>query len=97
MRAFGDLSEYDTDISFVSSDRPSTDRNSSLLFDSFIDSSLNSGISTSTDHSLGSMRLGNRWSDRSSQPNFSSISQESGRTSSCSSQNQVRIRIWKQD
>ncbi|XVF74923.1 hypothetical protein PTKIN_Ptkin13bG0149100 [Pterospermum kingtungense] len=86
MRAFGDLSESDADISFVSSDRPSTDRNSSLFFDSFIDSSLHSQISTSTDQSLGSMRLGIRWSDRSSQPNFSSISHDSGR-SSCSSQN----------
>ncbi|XWS19217.1 hypothetical protein CRYUN_Cryun32bG0111900 [Craigia yunnanensis] len=85
MRAFGDFSESDTDISFVSSGRPSTDRNS-LFFDSFIDSSQNSRISTSTDHSQGSMRLGMRWTDQNSQQNFSSISQESGR-SSCSSQN----------
>ncbi|XVF26480.1 hypothetical protein REPUB_Repub14bG0020000 [Reevesia pubescens] len=86
-RAFGDFSESDTDISFVSSDRPSTDRNSSLFFDSFIDSSRNSRISSSTDHSIGSMRLGIRWTDQSSPQYFSSISQDSARSSSCSSQN----------
>ncbi|OMO49948.1 hypothetical protein COLO4_38279 [Corchorus olitorius] len=64
MRAFGDFSESDTDISFVSSGRPSTDRNSSLMFDSFIDSTRNSRISTSTDHSLGSMRSAMRWNER---------------------------------
>ncbi|XP_022723812.1 U-box domain-containing protein 35-like [Durio zibethinus] len=86
MTAFGDFSESDTDISFVSSDRPSTDRNSSLFFDSFIDSSRNSRLSSSTDQSIGSMRLGTKWNDHISPQNFSSISQESGR-SSCSSQN----------
>ncbi|XVF23299.1 hypothetical protein REPUB_Repub13aG0025300 [Reevesia pubescens] len=85
MRAFADFSESDTDISFVSTDRPSTDRSSSLFFDSFIDSSRNSRLSSSTDQSLGSMRLGMR-TEQSSPQNFSSISQESGR-SSCSSQN----------
>ncbi|XWS20590.1 hypothetical protein CRYUN_Cryun31cG0115500 [Craigia yunnanensis] len=87
-RAFGDLSDSDTDISFVSSDRPSTDRNSSLFFDSFMDSSRSSRISCSTDNSLGSMRSGIRWNDQRISPHdFSSMSQESGRSSSCSSQN----------
>ncbi|EOY26252.1 Kinase protein with adenine nucleotide alpha hydrolases-like domain, putative isoform 1 [Theobroma cacao] len=86
MKAFGDFSESDTDISFVSSERPSTDRNSSVFFDSFVDSSRNSRISSSTDHSIGSMRLGIKWSDRTTPHEFSSVSQESGR-SSCSSQN----------
>ncbi|KAK8496255.1 hypothetical protein V6N13_130347 [Hibiscus sabdariffa] len=79
MKAFADFAESDTDISFVSSDRPSTDRNSSLLFDSFVDSSRNSWLSTSTDHSIGSVPSGIRWSDPQ-------MSQESARTS-CSSQN----------
>ncbi|KAK8664993.1 hypothetical protein V6N13_084759 [Hibiscus sabdariffa] len=79
IKDFGDFAESDTDISFVSSDRPSTDRNSSLMFDSFVDSSRNSRFSTSTDHSIGSMPLAIRWSDPQ-------LSQESGRTS-CSSQN----------
>ncbi|XP_039023414.1 U-box domain-containing protein 52-like [Hibiscus syriacus] len=79
MKAFGDFPESDTDISFVSSDRPSTDRNSSLLFDSFLDSSRHSRLSSSTDYSIGSMPLGIRWSDPQ-------MSQESSRTS-CSSQN----------
>ncbi|XP_022720880.1 U-box domain-containing protein 35-like [Durio zibethinus] len=84
MKAFADFSESDTDISFVSSDRPSTDRNSSLLFDSFIDSSQNSRISSSTDRSLGSMCSGIRWNDQHiSTHDFSSVSHES----SCSSQN----------
>ncbi|XVE66139.1 hypothetical protein DITRI_Ditri08aG0056400 [Diplodiscus trichospermus] len=86
MRAFADFPDSDTDISFVSSDRPSTERNSSLFFDSFIDSSRNSWLSSSTDQSLGSMRLGIRWNDYNSPQNFSSISQESER-SSYSSQN----------
>lgn len=89
MKAFGDFSESDTDISFVSSERPSTDRNSSVFFDSFVDSSRNSRISSSTDHSIGSMRLGIKWSDRTTPHEFSSVSQESGR-SSCSSQNLVK-------
>ncbi|TYI59003.1 hypothetical protein E1A91_D10G002800v1 [Gossypium mustelinum] len=87
LKAFADYPESDTDISFVSSDRPSTDRNSSLLFDSFIDSTKNSRLSTSTDYSMGSLRSGARWSESNIPPqNFSSVSFESGR-SSCSSQN----------
>ncbi|XVE91134.1 hypothetical protein DITRI_Ditri20bG0130400 [Diplodiscus trichospermus] len=84
-RAFGDFSESDTDISFVSSDRPSTDRNSSLLFDSFIDSSRSSRISCCTERSLGSILSGTRWNDNRG-CDLSLVSQESGR-SSCSSQN----------
>ncbi|KAK5791894.1 hypothetical protein PVK06_033007 [Gossypium arboreum] len=87
LKAFADYPESDTDISFVSSDRPSTDRNSSLMFDSFIDSTKNSRLSTSTDYSMGSLRSGARWSESNIPPqNFSSVSFESGR-SSCSSQN----------
>lgn len=90
LKAFADYPESDTDISFVSSDRPSTDRNSSLMFDSFIDSTKNSRLSTSTDYSMGSLRSGVRWSESNVPPhNFSCVSFESGR-SSCSSQNLVR-------
>ncbi|KAK8502308.1 hypothetical protein V6N12_002028 [Hibiscus sabdariffa] len=49
MKDFGDFAELDTDISFVSSDKPNTDRNSSLMFDSFVDCNRNSRFSTSTD------------------------------------------------
>ncbi|XP_039052472.1 U-box domain-containing protein 34-like [Hibiscus syriacus] len=84
MRAFEDLSDLDTDISFVSSDRTSTDRNSSLFFDSFIDSSRNMRLSNCTD-SVGSVRSGLRWSDHNSQLDFSPPWCDSGRTS-CSSQ-----------
>ncbi|KAE8673401.1 F17F16.3 protein [Hibiscus syriacus] len=85
MKAFGDFPESDTDISFVSSDRPSTDRNSSLLFDSFLDSSRHSRLSCSTDYSIGSIPLGIRWSDPQ-------MSHESSRTS-CSSQNLVEAEM----
>ncbi|KAE8699329.1 F17F16.3 protein [Hibiscus syriacus] len=85
-RAFADLSESDTDISFVSSDRPSTDCGSSLFFDSFIDSNRNMRLSNCTDISVGSMRSGMRWADCNSQFDFSQPSIDSGR-SSCSSQN----------
>ncbi|XP_038713465.1 U-box domain-containing protein 35-like [Tripterygium wilfordii] len=81
-----DFSESDTDISFISSDRPSTDRTSSVGFD-FTDSGRTSWISTSSEHSFGSIRLGPRFMDLSSPNAFSTISQESGTTSySCSSQ-----------
>ncbi|KAK8581349.1 hypothetical protein V6N12_071577 [Hibiscus sabdariffa] len=76
-----------TDISFVSSDRPSTDCGSSLFFDSFIDSSRNMRLSDCTDISIGSMHSGIRWTNRNSQLDFSHPSCDSGRPSSCSSQN----------
>ncbi|KAK9022467.1 hypothetical protein V6N11_002727 [Hibiscus sabdariffa] len=92
MRAFGDLSESDTDISFVSSDRPSTDH-SSLFFDSFIDSSRNMRLSNCTDNSIGSMRSGLRWPDRNSQLDYSPPSSESGRSSSAQNLDEVEAEM----
>ncbi|KAI3470446.1 hypothetical protein Pfo_027109 [Paulownia fortunei] len=80
-KLFSDLSESDTDISFISSDRPSTDkistdRMSGILFDS-IDSCRTSRVSTSSESSFGSMRSGTKGSELSSFTDFSSSSVES--------------------
>uniref|UniRef100_A0A0V0IVM1 RING-type E3 ubiquitin transferase n=1 Tax=Solanum chacoense TaxID=4108 RepID=A0A0V0IVM1_SOLCH len=69
-RIFSDLSEADTDLSFVSSGRPSTDCTSSLMYDG-MDSGRISQISTSSDSSFGSERLGARGSELSSFNDFS--------------------------
>lgn len=74
-RIFSDLSEADTDLSFVSSGRPSTDRTSSMMYDG-MDSGRISQISTSSDSSFGSERLGARGSELSSFNDFSSSSFE---------------------
>ncbi|EPS61860.1 hypothetical protein M569_12933, partial [Genlisea aurea] len=81
-KMFGDPSEFDSDISFISSDRPSTDRLSidripGMLPDS-IDARRNSRLSTSSDSSYGSIRSGTtKASEMSSFTNFSSSSMES--------------------
>ncbi|KAF5466214.1 hypothetical protein F2P56_016161 [Juglans regia] len=88
LRSHLDISESDTDISFISSGRPSTDQMSPSLYD-FSDSAPTSQFSTSSDQSIGSIRLGPKFNG----PNFLhdlSFSQESSRTSSSwSSQNLV--------
>ncbi|XP_019447617.1 PREDICTED: U-box domain-containing protein 35-like [Lupinus angustifolius] len=56
-----DFGESDTDISFVSSDRPSSGRTSSVY--DFIDSARTSRASTSSDRSFGSSRLGLKFND----------------------------------
>lgn len=81
---FGDLSESDTDISFVSSGRPSTDRMSSAMLCDGFDSARTSCVSTSTDRSFGSPYFGVKGSEISPINEFSSSSLESDRTS-CSS------------
>ncbi|GAV78791.1 Pkinase domain-containing protein/Usp domain-containing protein [Cephalotus follicularis] len=98
--SFADFSDTSTDISFVSSSRPSTDRTSSVLQD-YIELSRTSRPSTSSDHSLGSIRLGPRFTDQNLH-DFSYVSQESGRTScSYSSQNldevETEMRRLKQE
>ncbi|KAA8541518.1 hypothetical protein F0562_022670 [Nyssa sinensis] len=80
VKLYGELSESDTDISFVSSGRPST----ASLYDN-MDLSRTSRLSTSSDHSFGSLRLGPKWTEISSLHDVSSPSLASGRTS-CSSQ-----------
>ncbi|XP_031274571.1 U-box domain-containing protein 35-like [Pistacia vera] len=85
-RSFQVFSEADTDISFISSGRPSTEHSSPIVYD-YIDVSQPSRVSTNSDHSFGSQRLGIKFNDKFCHE-FSSMSQESGRTScSCSSQN----------
>ncbi|EYU39810.1 hypothetical protein MIMGU_mgv1a024838mg [Erythranthe guttata] len=60
-KPYGDFSEPDTDISFISSDRPSVDKL----------------MSTSSDSSYGSIRSGARGSEQNSFTDFSSSSLES--------------------
>jgi hypothetical protein len=89
-KAYSDMSESDTDISFISSGSPSFDRMSPLAYD-FTDSGRTSRLSTSSDQSFASIRLDGKLTDLSFLHDFSSISQESGRTSSSwSSQNMVK-------
>ncbi|XP_059644421.1 U-box domain-containing protein 52-like isoform X2 [Cornus florida] len=76
-----EFSESDTDISFVSSGRPST----ASQYDA-MDLARSSRLSNSSDQSIGSLRLGAKWTDISSLHEFSTTSVDSGRTS-CSSQN----------
>ncbi|KAI5336516.1 PREDICTED: U-box domain-containing [Prunus dulcis] len=85
-RISGGFSESESDISFISSERASTDRASSVTYD-FMDT--NRGrLSTSSDQSFGSMRQGPKFADLSSLHDFSSVSHESNLTSSSwSSQN----------
>ncbi|KAL8538559.1 hypothetical protein ACS0TY_000539 [Phlomoides rotata] len=77
---FMDLSECETDISYISSDRPSTDSRSidpmgGMLFDG-LDSCRTSRVSTSSESSFGSMRSGARFSELSSFTDFSTSSVE---------------------
>ncbi|KAL2549495.1 Protein kinase protein with adenine nucleotide alpha hydrolase-like domain [Forsythia ovata] len=74
-KLFVDLSESESDISFISSDRPSTDRMSSMILDG-TDSGSTSRLSTSSESSCGSMRSGTKWSAVSSFTDFSSSSLE---------------------
>ncbi|CDP04352.1 unnamed protein product [Coffea canephora] len=73
-KTFGDLSESESDISFISSERPSVDRMSALY--EGMDSGRTSRISTSSDSSFGSERFGSKASDLSSFYEFSSSSIE---------------------
>lgn len=89
-KAYSDLSESDTEISFISSDRPSIERLSPTVYD-FTDSGRTSRLSTSSDQSFQSIHLDAKFSDLSFLHDNSSFSQESGRTSgSWSSQNLVK-------
>ncbi|KAJ9553726.1 hypothetical protein OSB04_017771 [Centaurea solstitialis] len=73
----GELSESETDISFVSSGRPSTSSermSSALCYD--LDLSPNPRMSTSSEHSFGSMYQGTKGSDYGSMFSSSSTRQE---------------------
>ncbi|KZV44519.1 U-box domain-containing protein 52-like [Dorcoceras hygrometricum] len=76
VKLLGELTESDTDISFISSDRPSTDRMSSV-FSEGIDSGRTSRVSTSSESSFGSIRSGAKGSDYGSFTDFSMSSVES--------------------
>jgi hypothetical protein len=85
-----DFTESDTDISFVSSGRPSSACSSS--FYDYIDSGRTSRVSTSSDRSFGSNRLGIKFTEPGSPD--TSFSQDTSRTSfSYSSQNMVSIAL----
>lgn len=77
----------DSDISFISSGRPSVERSSFTL--DFPESGRTSRISTSSEQSIGSHRLGIKFSDPGFPNDSSNFSEESGRTSSYSSQSLV--------
>ncbi|XP_027189273.1 U-box domain-containing protein 52-like isoform X2 [Cicer arietinum] len=94
-KSYGDLSMQDTDITFISSGRPSTDR----LFPSMYNNNNNSessfsnprlSYSSDTDgnlsYSFESMHYGRRSIDIGT-PDFSSFSHDSDGLSSCASQN----------
>ncbi|CAK8535551.1 unnamed protein product [Lathyrus sativus] len=76
-----DFTESDTDITFVSSGRPSSACSSSIY--DYMDSARTSRVSTSSDRSFGSNRLGFKFNDPGSPD--TSFTLESARTS-CSSQ-----------
>lgn len=80
-------SHRDSDISFISSGRPSVERSSFSL--DFPESARTSRISTSSEQSIGSHRLGIKFSDPGFPNESSTFSEESGRTSSYSSQSLV--------
>ncbi|KAJ6732642.1 hypothetical protein OIU74_004567 [Salix koriyanagi] len=71
VRSIGDLMS-ETDISFVSSNRPSTDRMSSATYD-FMDSGLTQRLSTSSATSFASMHSGPKFTGPNSQQGFSSF------------------------
>ncbi|GMN63861.1 hypothetical protein TIFTF001_032926 [Ficus carica] len=75
----GRLSESDTDISFISSSRPSTDRTSSVFYD-YMDPGRTSRLSTSSDNSFGSFRSAPKFTDLSLLHDVS-FTMESDRTS----------------
>ncbi|KAG6771496.1 hypothetical protein POTOM_022864 [Populus tomentosa] len=91
----------DSDISFVSSGRPSIDHAFPAIYDAFetgmtprlsnaFETGMTPRLSNGSDYdirSFGSLYSGNKSIDASSQYNFSSTSQESGNTSWSSSQN----------
>ncbi|XP_023529600.1 U-box domain-containing protein 52-like [Cucurbita pepo subsp. pepo] len=81
----GGFSESESDISFISSGRPSTDRTSSVALDY---ESAPLQYSNSSDQSFASLPFKPKWTDHNQLNDFSSVSDESCRTSfSCSSQN----------
>ncbi|XP_044487225.1 U-box domain-containing protein 35-like isoform X2 [Mangifera indica] len=87
-RSFQAFLEPDSDISFISSGRPSTEHSLPMAYD-FIDVSQPARLSASSELGYGSQSLGIKFNDRISHE-FSSISQEcseSGTSCSFSSQN----------
>lgn len=78
--SFISASQQESDISFISSGRPSVDR-SSFAYD-LPESARTSRMSTSSDQSIGSHRLGIKFTDLSYLNGSSTVSDESGRTSS---------------
>ncbi|XP_040873106.1 U-box domain-containing protein 35 isoform X4 [Glycine max] len=82
-RSCMDFPESDSDISFVSSERPSSVRSSSVFYDYFDLHARNPRTSTSSDHSLGSTRMRPKFSDLSSTD--ISFSEDSRRSSVSSS------------
>ncbi|GLU21878.1 hypothetical protein SLE2022_379900 [Rubroshorea leprosula] len=73
-KSFADFSESESEKSFISSERPSTDRGSSVLNnDIFPDSARTSAVSSSSG-SFASLRLGLRWPEQASASDISQVS-----------------------
>ncbi|XP_010537753.1 PREDICTED: U-box domain-containing protein 35-like [Tarenaya hassleriana] len=77
--SFISASHPESDISFISSGRPSVDRSSFTI--DLPESGRTSRISTSSEYSIGSHRLGIKFSDLGLLNEISSVSEESERTS----------------
>ncbi|XP_014522631.1 U-box domain-containing protein 35 isoform X2 [Vigna radiata var. radiata] len=83
-----DFAEHDSDISFVSSDRPSSVRSSSVFYD-HVECARNSRTSTSSDRSWGSTYMKPKFTEPCSPDHL--VSDESSRSSLSSLQNHDEV------
>ncbi|XP_017407546.1 U-box domain-containing protein 35 isoform X2 [Vigna angularis] len=83
-----DFAEHDSDISFVSSDRPSSVRSSSVFYD-HVECARNGRTSTSSDHSWGSTYMKPKFTEPCSPDQL--FSEESSRTSLSSLQHNEEV------
>ncbi|XP_059638990.1 U-box domain-containing protein 52-like [Cornus florida] len=95
-KPYGELPPPDTDISFVSSGRPSVDRMFPSFYDTFeMDHTPKSIFSDTENHSFESLQIGRRSMDIASPPELSISSHDNDISSS--SQTMVRLKTFKID
>uniref|UniRef100_A0A5B6Z2D4 RING-type E3 ubiquitin transferase n=1 Tax=Davidia involucrata TaxID=16924 RepID=A0A5B6Z2D4_DAVIN len=94
-RSYGELSPPDTDISFVSSGRPSSDQMFPSFYDSFEMGRTHrlSSCSEPDNHSFESLHLGRNSVDMISPPDFSLISHDSDKSSSSQTMDEVEAEM----
>uniref|UniRef100_A0A5B6Z2J0 RING-type E3 ubiquitin transferase n=1 Tax=Davidia involucrata TaxID=16924 RepID=A0A5B6Z2J0_DAVIN len=94
-RSYGEFSQPDTDISFVSSGRPSTDHMFPSFYDSFEMSQIQrlSSCSEADNHSFESLHFGRYSLDTISPPDFSSVSHDSNRSSTSQTMEDVEVEM----